>query len=39
MVDRLPSAAGLVARTPPEVLRLPAQLLDRVNRLEAENAT
>jgi transposase len=37
MVDRLPLDAGLVARTPPEVLRLLAQLLDRVEQLEAEN--
>src|SRR3954466_10631973 len=37
MVGRLPLDAGLVARTPPEVLRLLAQLLDRVERLEAEN--
>src|SRR5205085_7437997 len=35
--DRLPLDAGLVARTPPEVLRLLAQLLDRVKQLEAEN--
>src|SRR3954469_4535555 len=37
MVDRLPLDADLVARTPPEVLRLLAQLLDRVEQLEAEN--
>ena len=37
MVDRLPLDAGLVARTPPEVLRLLAQLLDRIEKLEAEN--
>src|SRR5256885_708705 len=37
MVDRLPLDADLVARTPPEVLRLLAQLLDRVDQLEAEN--
>ena len=29
--------AGLIARTPPEVLRLLAKLLDRVEQLEAEN--
>src|SRR5205085_9627501 len=37
MVDRLPLDADLVARTPPEVLRLLAQLLARVEKLEAEN--
>ena len=37
MVDRLPLDAGLVARTPPEVLRLLAALLARVEQLEAEN--
>src|SRR3954468_15562401 len=37
MVGRLPLDAGLVARTPSEVLRLLAQLLDAVERLEAEN--
>ena len=37
MVDRLLLDAGLVARTPPEVLRLLTQLLDRVEQLEAEN--
>src|SRR3954462_4524308 len=37
MVDRLPLDADLVARTPPDVLRLLAQLLDRVDQLEAEN--
>src|SRR3954471_3897632 len=37
MVGRLPLEAGLAARTPPEVLRLLAQLLDRVEQLEAEN--
>src|SRR3954453_6864579 len=37
MVDRLPLDASLVARTPSEVLRLLAQLLARVERLEAEN--
>jgi transposase len=37
MVDRLPLDAGLVAQTPPEVLRLLARLLDRIQRLEAEN--
>src|SRR3954451_20548833 len=37
MVDRLPLDAGLVARTPPEVLGLLAQLLDRIEKLEAEN--
>jgi transposase len=37
MVDRWPLDAGLVARTPPEVLRLLAQLLDRIEKLEAEN--
>lgn len=37
MADRLPLDAGLVARTPPEVLRLLAQLLDRVEQLEAGN--
>src|SRR5947208_13913978 len=37
MVDRLSLDAGLVARTPPEVLRLLAHLLDRVEQLEAEN--
>jgi transposase len=37
MVGRLPSDAGLVARTPSEVLRLLAHLLDRVEQLEAEN--
>jgi transposase len=37
MVGRLPLDADLVARTPPEVLRLLAELLDRVEKLEAEN--
>src|SRR4051795_1418120 len=37
MVGRLPLDADLVARTPSEVLRLLAQLLDRVEKLEAEN--
>src|SRR3954469_5433611 len=37
MECRLPLDAGLAARTPPEVLRLLAQLLDRVEQLEAEN--
>src|SRR3954465_348037 len=37
MVGRLPLDAGLVARTPAEVLRLLAQLHDRVEQLEAEN--
>src|SRR6476619_2244823 len=37
MADRLPLDAGLAARTPPEVLRLLAQLLDRVKQLEVEN--
>jgi transposase len=37
MVDRSPLDAGLVARTPPEVLRLLTQLLARVEQLEAEN--
>src|SRR4051812_2314940 len=37
MVDRLPLDASLVARTPPEVLRLLAELLARVEKLEAEN--
>src|SRR4051812_49812757 len=37
MVDQLPLDADLVARTPPEVLRLLAQLLARVEQLEAEN--
>jgi transposase len=37
MVGRLPLDAGLVARTPSEVLRLLAQLLGRVEQLEAEN--
>src|SRR3954470_4220804 len=37
MADRLPLDADLVARTPSEVLRLLAQLLDRVEKLEAEN--
>src|SRR4051812_3194660 len=37
MVVRLPLDAGLVAQTPPEVLRLLAQLLDRIENLEAEN--
>src|SRR3954469_15515403 len=37
MVERLPLDAGLAARTPPEVLRLLAQLHDRVEKLEAEN--
>src|SRR4051795_3079747 len=37
MADRLPLDAGLAARTPPEVLRLLATLLARVEQLEAEN--
>jgi transposase len=37
MVDRLPLDADLVARTPPDVLRLLTQLLARVEKLEAEN--
>src|SRR3954465_4329893 len=37
MVDRLPLDADLVARTPPEVLRLLAQLLDPLEQPEAEN--
>src|SRR3954464_11286929 len=37
MVGRLPLDAGLVARTPPEVLRLLAEVLDRVEKLGAEN--
>jgi transposase len=37
MVGRLPLDADLVARTPSEVLRLLAELLERVERLEAEN--
>jgi hypothetical protein len=37
MVCRLPLDADLVARTPADVLRLLAQLLDRVEQLEAEN--
>src|SRR3954452_20087752 len=37
MVGRLPLDAGLVARTPSEVLRLLAELLDRVAKLEGEN--
>src|SRR3954451_9424207 len=37
MVDRLPMDAGLAGRTPPEVLRLLATLLARVEQLEAEN--
>src|SRR5215211_5457012 len=37
MLDRLPLDAGLVARTPSEVLRLLAHLRDRVEQLEAEN--
>src|SRR4051794_5174454 len=37
MVGRLPLDAGLVARTPSEVLRLLAGLLDRVAKLEGEN--
>jgi hypothetical protein len=37
MDARLPLDAGIVARTPPEVIRLLVGLLDRVERLEAEN--
>src|SRR4051794_39645960 len=37
MVGRLPLDADLLARMPPEVLRLLAALLDRVEKLEAEN--
>jgi transposase len=37
MEGRLPLDADLVARTPAEVLRLLAQLLDRIEQLEAEN--
>src|SRR4051795_8066201 len=37
MVGRLPLDADLVARTPSEVLRLLAQLLERIEQLEAEN--
>src|SRR5206468_4188283 len=37
MVGRLPLDADLLARTPSEVLRLLAELLDRVEQLEAEN--
>src|SRR5215211_6846123 len=39
MVGRLPLDAGLVARTPSEVLRLLAELLDRIEKLEAESQT
>src|SRR3954453_3634313 len=37
MDARLPLDADVMARTPPEVIRLLAGLLDRVERLEAEN--
>lgn len=37
MDARLPLSADVVARMPPEVIRLLVQLLDRIERLEAEN--
>src|SRR3954454_6578413 len=37
MVGRLPLDADILARTPSEVLRLLAELLDRIEKLEAEN--
>jgi transposase len=37
MVGRLPLDSDLVARTPSEVLRLLAELLERIEQLEAEN--
>jgi transposase len=37
MDARLPLSADVVGRTPPEVIRLLVQLLDRIEKLEAEN--
>ena len=37
MDARLPLSAEVVERTPPEVIRLLVQLLDRIEKLEAEN--